>query len=133
MSRWPQRMFEERFWDKVAWSSDHWAEPHPVSACWEWLGARSDAGYGQIRADKPDWTVMYAHRLAYELERDEIPHGLHIDHLCKNRRCCNPWHLEPVTLAENNKRAHAGATRSEVTKAKMRTAWTYRKLVADDR
>lgn len=54
-------------------------------------------GYGQF--DK-----QYAHRWAYEHLRTEIPEGLELDHLCRTRHCVNPWHLEPVTHAENHRR-----------------------------
>lgn len=43
----------------------------------------------------------YAHRRAYREARGAIPEGLVLDHLCRNRWCCNPDHLEPVTNAEN--------------------------------
>jgi len=65
-------------------------------------------GYGKIaqgsRAEKRD---LYVHRVMYEFAHGPIPNGLHIDHLCRMRACCNPAHLEAVTQAENNRRAAA--------------------------
>lgn len=77
--------------------------------CWvSRAKGRSKGGYGM------SWhkgTPKYNHRAVYEAFRTEIPPGLTIDHLCRNRACFNPWHLEPVTQAENNRRA--GAARQE--------------------
>ena len=66
--------------------------------CWEWTGYVRPNGYGcfAIQYRKPG-----AHRYAYQLFRGPIPTGLTLDHLCKNRVCVNPWHLEPVSLREN--------------------------------
>lgn len=57
-------------------------------------------GYGRING-------QLAHRMIYELLVEPIPSGLQIDHLCRNRACCNPTHLEPVTRSENLRRAPA--------------------------
>jgi hypothetical protein len=82
---------EERFWNKADWTRDE-------VACWSWGAYVDDHGYGRFKV-ATSWA--YAHRVAYELERGEIPAGLSLDHLCRVRHCVNPWHLEPVTHHEN--------------------------------
>lgn len=70
-------------------------------SCWEWRGAVSDNGYGRMRHNDGTFSV---HRFAYERYRGPIPKDLVIDHLCRNRRCANPDHLEAVTQEENIRR-----------------------------
>lgn len=65
--------------------------------CWEWQGMRCHHGYAYFGG-------RGAHRLAYELWVGPIPAGLTIDHLCRNRGCVNPTHLEAVTILVNNGR-----------------------------
>jgi hypothetical protein len=75
-----------------------WRNVRPLeSGCWEWAGERN-GGYGRIRLDGR-WKRM--HRLTYELLIGPFPNGLISDHLCRNRWCVNPLHLEPVTYREN--------------------------------
>lgn len=66
--------------------------------CWEWGERLYPNGYG--RFDKDGKTYM-AHRVVYESEVGPIPDGLNLDHICGNKKCVNPKHLEPVTQAEN--------------------------------
>lgn len=76
--------------------------------CWEWQGAINNRGYGSVTNGKGG--SMLAHRKAYELAVGSIPTGLEIDHLCRNTRCVNPCHLEPVTRAENARRRSEAQT-----------------------
>lgn len=72
------------------------------AGCWEWVGRRTAKGYGVLSVPTSDRVRdRKVHRLAYEAVRGPIPSGLVIDHLCRNRACFNPDHMEPVTSVEN--------------------------------
>jgi hypothetical protein len=73
------------------------------SGCWEWRGARNPKGYGNIRVDKIS-PAKSAHRVAYIELVGPIPQHLEVDHLCRNRACINPVHLELVDHATNVRR-----------------------------
>lgn len=69
--------------------------------CWAWTGALNSRGYGCTAVNGKS---QLAHRVAYQLLVGDIPAGMQIDHLCGNKRCCNPAHLEPVTDRVNKAR-----------------------------
>lgn len=72
--------------------------PEPNSGCWLWYGSIERNGYARVGAFG---RYYLAHRLAFELAKGPISHGLQIDHLCRIRSCCNPDHLRQVTCREN--------------------------------
>lgn len=74
------------------------------TGCWNWTATRHGAGYGTIREGRRGSRALMAHRVSYEIHVGPIPDGLQIDHLCRNRGCVNPAHLEPVTSRENTMR-----------------------------
>jgi hypothetical protein len=82
----------------------------PVTGCWVWQSQISNVGYGLFYASPGK--VVTAHRWAFKRWNDAIPDGLELDHLCRNRACANPWHLEPVTRSENQRRGLWCALRS---------------------
>ena len=74
-----------------------------VTGCWLWTDALNTNGYGVVW-DPAKQKQSKAHRVAYEELVGAIPDELPIDHLCRNRACINPEHLQPVTLGENVRR-----------------------------
>lgn len=78
------------------------------NGCWEWIGGHTRHGYGSLVP--PGGAPVLAHRHFYLLHKGQIPTGLQLDHLCRNRGCVNPDHLEAVTSRENSLR---GANRAK--------------------
>jgi len=81
----------QRFFDKIQQSR----------LCWEWTSAQDLHGYSLFWCKQK---TRLAHRVSYEIFKGFVPHDLQIDHLCKNKKCVNPDHLELVTPQENMNR-----------------------------
>lgn len=84
----PKIPFDVKFWSRV----------NKTENCWLWTGAISD-GYGSVNVGNGKYDK--AHRVSYRLLKGGIPNALHLDHLCRQRNCVNPDHLEPVSMREN--------------------------------
>lgn len=80
-----------------------WAKVTEDGECWVWTGAKVGRGYGHFTQGGESKMIL-AHRWAYEAMVAEIPDGLELDHLCRNKACVRPDHLEPVTHAVNIER-----------------------------
>lgn len=89
-----RRSLADRFWEKV----------EKTETCWNWTASLNGNGYGQFALETWPLVLRGAHRIAYLLVVGPIPEGLDLDHLCRNRRCVNPAHLEPVTRQVNLRR-----------------------------
>src|SRR5262249_40016004 len=89
------RPLDERLMEKV--------DLEGANGCWNWQGSLNPRGYGKIGTGGRHGTAL-VHRVAWEIAVEPIPNGLTIDHLCRNKRCVNPDHLEPVTALENHRR-----------------------------
>jgi hypothetical protein len=80
---------------KTIW--DCIALPDDAEGCWVWIGSIDRHGYGRLTREPS----TLAHRIVYEELIGPIPEGLTLDHLCRNRKCVRPDHLEPVSNREN--------------------------------
>lgn len=88
-----------RFWTKVDKSQD----------CWIWTGAKIPEGYGSFQVEGRQ---QGAHRISYEETKEKIPDGYVLDHLCRNKACVNPNHLEVVTNRTNILRGESMAAQN---------------------
>lgn len=87
-------LLSKRFWSKVNFNNG-W-----MASCWEWTAAKNKDGYGKFRIGQ---TSIIASKMAYLLTKGNVPEGKVVMHLCHNKACCNPSHLELGTKSENGK------------------------------
>jgi hypothetical protein len=105
---------ESRLWSKM--------DKEAPGGCWQWLGCLKNGGYGAFSLH---YKTYGAHRFVYEFLVGPIPDGLQLDHLCRNRGCVNPAHLEPVTQQDNMLRGAAPAAQlAKQTHCKRGHPWT---------
>lgn len=110
-----RRPWQERILDKF----------EVTDGCWNWSAKIDHYGYGRLARSpwEPPRTVR-AHRLVYELVVGPVAGGLVLDHTCLNKRCVNPDHLEPVTRAENSRRARLASPNPPWPTCKNGHEWT---------
>lgn len=72
--------------------------------CWRWTGPTNSDGYGIVEIAGCAWR---AHRVAWLLDGRELAEHLTLDHVCRTRACCNPWHLTPLSRAAHTRRGRA--------------------------
>lgn len=106
-----RKPISERLWSKVTKLGP--------DDCWPFAG-NLNKGYGVLKVDSTHKQVLAA-RVAYEVTHGPLPEGLEIDHVCRNRLCCNPAHLEPVTHTENMKRVWERGTRTGIVSGASRS------------
>ncbi len=113
---------EERFWSKVERLGDNY--------CWIWQGTKMKNGYGQLRVgSKRDGSrrMELVHRFAYRHFKEPIPYSFQINHLCRNRACVNPNHLEALSAVEHYKqvRDHSKAVAATRRRQNAKTHCPY--------
>jgi len=77
-----------------------WTHVEKTAHCWNWIGAKTHYGYGRF-SESPESRNTLSHRFSYITLVGPIPESLELDHLCRNRLCVNPEHLEAVTTRVN--------------------------------
>jgi hypothetical protein len=98
---------EDRFWSKVDRNGPVPEHRPDLGPCWVWTAyIISSTGYGWWGYGGQNGVKTTAHRYSYETQVGEVPPKWHVDHLCRNRACANPSHLEAVPHGENLRRGY---------------------------
>ncbi len=85
--------------------ANFWSQVNKTDNCWLWTGFVNKRGYGEYAS--PYLTTRLVHRIAYGLIKGELP-DMPLDHMCREKTCCNPAHLEPVSNLTNVRRSNIG-------------------------
>ena len=97
----------------------------PVRDCWEWIGCKNGYGYGAFRAGGKQ---MPAHRYSFDISHlGPLTPGRQIDHLCRNRSCVNPSHMEQVSSRDNISRGLRGSMRPGKSSRFVGVCWNKRR------
>lgn len=89
-----------------------WSKVNKTDNCWVWTGYTNRNGYGEYAS--PHLTTRLVHRISYALINGGVP-DMPLDHLCRNKACCNPGHLEPVDNLTNVRRSSIGRHHGDKT------------------
>lgn len=94
----------------MAWPDRFWAAvSEDDRGCWVWVRCVNNYGYGVVNAPEG---IKLSHRVSFAILREEPIDGKVLDHVCRNRRCVNPDHLDPTTHVENTLRGESPAARN---------------------
>jgi len=102
-----RKTLEERFWEKVNKASGLW-HIGLKGQCWIWVAGRFGAGYGEFSIQNHP---RLAHQVVLELGGLDIPYGMEVMHLCQNKTCINPSHLQIATRSEHLRYDYAAGVR----------------------
>ncbi len=88
-----------------SYQNSFWRKVNQSGRCWIWLGTVLPSGYGRFMVKGVGY--LMAHRVSFTLCKHPILPTLALHHICRNRQCVNPDHMEPMTLSENTHRGRS--------------------------